>query len=81
MKNSDVHSINTRNKNKLVMPATRLQKISGSFKCQCIRFYNKIPSDIQKLSINKFKAFIKHKLSKKGFYKVSDYMDDKKAWD
>ena len=81
MKNSDVHSINTRNKNKLVMPATRLQKISGSFKCQCIRFYNKIPSDIQKLSINKFKSFIKHKLSKKGFYKVSDYMVDKKAWD
>lgn len=80
-KYSDIHSINTRNKDLLIVPRTRLQKISNSFKCQSIRFYNKLPNQVKELSLNKFKLFIKQKLCQKGFYKVKDYLDDKKAWD
>ena len=50
-KHSDVHKINTRNKNKLLPLKTRLHKISNSFMGQSIRFYNKIPSNIQQLPI------------------------------
>uniref|UniRef100_A0A2H1VVM0 SFRICE_006188 n=1 Tax=Spodoptera frugiperda TaxID=7108 RepID=A0A2H1VVM0_SPOFR len=61
-KYSDIHNINNRNKNKFVVPTTRLKKISGSFKCQCICFYNKVPSHIQSLNLSKFKNVIKEKL-------------------
>lgn len=81
MKNSDIHKVNTRNKNNLILPKTRLQKINNSFMCQSIRFYNKIPSHIKELSLNKFKLFIKQQLCRKGFYNVKDYLQDKNAWD
>uniref|UniRef100_A0A2H1VWH4 SFRICE_021595 n=1 Tax=Spodoptera frugiperda TaxID=7108 RepID=A0A2H1VWH4_SPOFR len=71
----DIHNINTR------IPTTRLKKISGSFRCQCIRFYKKIPRDIQSLSLNKFKNVIKEKLYSKAFYKIKDYLDDSQAWE
>ena len=80
-KYSDIHNINTRNKHKFVVPATRLKKIVGTFRCQCIRFYNKLPSQIQALSLNKFKSFIKRQLCLKAYYHVNNYLEDKKAWD
>lgn len=80
-KHSDVHNINTRNKDKLIMPMTRLQKISGSFKCQGVRFYNKVPAHIQNLSLHKFKEIIKQKLCVRGYYSVIDYINDDGAWD
>lgn len=80
-KYSDIHNINTRNKHKFVVPATRLKKIGGTFRCQCIRFYNKLPNPIQELSLNKFKSFIKRKLCLKAYYNVNHYLEDKKAWD
>lgn len=80
-KNSDSHKYNTRNKDKLAVATSRLHKVSKSFKGQCIRFYNKLPSDMLKLSINKFKNAIKRKLYKKAYYKITDYLDDKKAWE
>lgn len=46
-----------------------------------IRFYNKLPSHVQDLSINKLKLLIKRKLCQKAFYSVKDYLEDKKAWD
>jgi len=80
-KSSDVHSYNTRSKDKLVIPRTRLKKVSKTFKCQCVRFYNKVPSDVKSYSINKFKSFIKQKLCRKGYYRVIDYLEDPHPWD
>lgn len=81
VKLSDVHSRNTRNKNNLTVHGTRLHRISNSFMGQCIRFYNKLPMDVRKLPIKKFKFFIKSKLLTKGYYKISDYLNDRNAWD
>lgn len=78
---SDVHSFNTRNKHNLAVHRTRLHRVGNSFMGQCIRFYNKLPIDIRNLPTKKFKIFIKTKLCKKGYYKISDYIDDKNAWD
>lgn len=76
----DIHNRNTRNKNKLVPTITRLHKISKSFIGQCVRFYNKIPLDFQILPLNQFKSVIKRKLCKKGYYKISDYLEDLNPW-
>lgn len=80
-KNSDRHAVNTRNKNKLCSHVSRLRKVTKSFKGQCIRFYNKIPIDIQNLPFDDFKSLIKRKLCKKGYYEVSEYLDDVNAWE
>ena len=78
---SDVHCINTRNKHNLAVHATRLHRVSNSFMGQCIRFYNKLPKAVRDLPIRKFKNHIKSKLLKKGYYKISDYLNDKEAWE
>lgn len=80
-RNCDIHNFNTRNKNKLAVPTTRLHKINNSFKGNCVRFYNKLPSTLTDLSMNKFKKHIKQKLISKAYYNIKEYMDDKNAWD
>ena len=79
-KNSDIHNLNLRNKNDLAVPKVRLHRISNSFKCRSIRFYNLLPSDVRLLSISKFKSFIKRKLIAKAYYTLNAYMTDKNAW-
>ncbi|CAK1581342.1 unnamed protein product [Parnassius mnemosyne] len=80
-KRSDIHSVNTRNKHKLVIPVSRLHRVSNSFLGQCIRYYNKVPESVQVLSITKFKCFIKLKLYKKGYYSINEYMVDNNPWE
>ncbi|CAF4883968.1 unnamed protein product [Pieris macdunnoughi] len=60
---------------------SRLQKINHSLYGNCIRFYNKLPSEIRELSLNKFKALVKRKLINKAFYKFEDYLNDPNPWD
>lgn len=80
-KYSDIHNFNTRNKDKLVAYVSRLHKISNSFKGNCIRYYNKVPTDIKNLPLDKFKIIIKQKLYKKGYYRISDYLEDRCPWE
>ena len=80
MKNSDIHNINTRNKNKIVQPKFRLSKVRNSFMGNCIRFYNKIPDDILNMSDCQFKTKIKKKLCSKAYYKIDDYLEDNDIW-
>ncbi|CAK1600201.1 unnamed protein product [Parnassius mnemosyne] len=80
IKISDIHSVNTRNRHKLVVPVTRLHRVSNSFLGRCIRFYNKIPENIQSLACSKFKNFIKLSLYKKGYYNIKEFMDDNNPW-
>lgn len=79
-KKSDVHSINTRNKNKLYIPKFRLEKVKGSFMGNCILFYNKLPENATKLPVRRFKAYIKNNLINKAYYTVDDYINDKSSW-
>lgn len=79
-KNLDIHSINIRNKNKIVTHFSRLSKVNKSFLCQSIRFFNTLPDDVIDLPYRKFKTFVKQKLSRKGYYKLQDFINDKEAW-
>ena len=76
-KNSDVHSFNTRSKDKLAVPYFRLQKVNTSFMGNCVRFFNKLPHDFQKMSLNKFKNFVKRHLIRKAYYNVNEFINDK----
>ena len=80
-KNSDIHSVNTRNKHKLVGPYHRLHKVHNSFAGLGIRFFNKLPEGIANLPLLKFKSVVKGRLTSKGYYSVNDYINDKNAWD
>lgn len=79
-KNSDIHSLNTRNKHKLMVPGFRLSRTSKSFIGNSIRFYNKIPSHINDLPDKKFKQIVKRTLASKAYYSIKQYMEDKNAW-
>ncbi|CAH2095400.1 unnamed protein product [Euphydryas editha] len=46
----------------------------------CIRMYNTLPGNVQDLSLNKFKHFIKSKLCSKTYYSIKDFLNDKAAW-
>ena len=79
-KHCEKHNYNTRIKNKIVQPQFRLVKVSKSFMGNCIRFYNKIPEDIQNLTDREFKNKVKQVLCSKGYYRVDDYLNDKDCW-
>jgi Reverse transcriptase (RNA-dependent DNA polymerase) len=79
-KHSEIHSINTRNKNKIVFPTFRLQKVCNSFLGQGVLCYNKIPSSILELPYHKFRTHIKTRLMSKGYYSIKDYLNDKNVW-
>lgn len=79
-KNSDRHSYNTRNGNKIDQPYFRLSRANNCFMGNCIRFYNRIPEDIQRLSERQFKSKVKDILYSKAYYKVEDYLSDKNCW-
>jgi hypothetical protein len=80
VKKSDVHNLNTRNKNKLAVPKFRLEKTRGSFLGKGIAFLNKVPQEVIELPLNKFKKHVKKTLLSKGYYKVEDYLKDSNAW-
>ena len=79
-RNCDRHNFNTRYKDKLAVIASRLHKVTKSFQGLCVRFYNKVPVEIQNIPLNKFKIIIKTKLCAKAYYKISDYLDEKNPW-
>ena len=58
-RSSDFHNINTRNKNKLVVPKFRLTKTNKSFLANGVRFYNKLPKTVTDLTGQKFKTYVK----------------------
>lgn len=79
--NSDINNYNTRNKNKLVIPRFRLNKVNNmSFMGNSVRFYNKLPSNLTKLSMNKFKSIVKRQLLQKAYYTFKEFLEDKDAF-
>ena len=79
-KNSDIHNINTRNKDKLRVPFHRLHKVHNSFVGLGITFYNKLPSSLLDLPFNAFKTKVKSNLCSKAYYCINDYLNDKESW-
>jgi hypothetical protein len=79
-KNCDIHTYNTRNKNKLAIRKCRVRKVYKSFFGQCIHLYNKLPDDALKLPFPVLKNYLKKSLMSKGYYRVEDYLTDKHAW-
>lgn len=80
IKNKDIHNVNTRNKDKLVVQKFRLEKTSKCFMGSCIRIYNKIPESIKQYTERKFKNIVKQTLTKKAYYKIDDYFSDRNIW-
>lgn len=80
LRHSDIHVHNTRNKNKIIIPASRLSKIKKSFPSLSIRFYNTVPEDIQNLSMNKFKSCVKSALIRRAYYCINDFLNDDNPW-
>ena len=74
--NEDVHSYNTRNRNKL-----RVIQHSKSFmekgpKYRLIHIYNKLPSDVKNLqNINVFKKRLFALLLESNLYKIQEYFE------
>lgn len=79
-KNSNIHNINTRFKDKLAVPKYRLEKVNRSFMGIGIKIYNKIPKDMLELPLNKFKTSVKSYLLSKAYYSLNDYLNDECAW-
>lgn len=76
----DSHGYQTRHKDKLVLPMTRLSKISKSFVVNCVRFYNILPVNLTNLNERGFKYRVKYLLLQKAYYSVNHFIEDKKAW-
>lgn len=79
-KNCDIHTFNTRNKNKIILPKTRLSKVSRSFAVNCVRFYNILPAWLTQMRESIFKTAVKRMLLWKAYYSIQDFINDKKAW-
>nr|CAH7715848.1 unnamed protein product [Callosobruchus chinensis] len=67
---SSVHGYETRGKNKLIRPRTRVNKS----KVLGIELYNALPDEISNLPMNAFKRKIKHVLKDIAPYKIEDFI-------
>lgn len=74
--NKDIHNFNTRHKNNIVLPQTRLAKIAKSYLFISIKLYNKIPVDIRNMNDIEFMTCIKHHLIAKSYYKLDEAFAD-----
>lgn len=79
-KNKDIHSVNTRNKNKLAIEKYRLSKTSKCYIGVGVRMFNKLPDEVINLPEKKFKTYVKRVLCKKAYYSINDYFNDNSAW-
>lgn len=69
-----MHNFNTRNKEKLYVPKTRLVKTYRQGICLKLVMYNKLPLEITRLPPNQFKHKIKIFFECNPFYHIDEYM-------
>ena len=79
VKINNIHTIGTRNKDKLGTPCFRLQKVNKSFMFLSLRVYNKLPQCILSLPLPQFKV-LKTIQTSKAYYTVQEYLEDKHVW-
>lgn len=73
---SSYHRYSTRNGDVLLVPAHRTTKFEHSPVYQSIRIYNHLPTHIKIQNYNRFKNTIKTMLWSRGYYSVSEYLND-----
>jgi hypothetical protein len=69
---SSIHCYNTRNRNLIVKPKTRLSKIDRSYLNQGITFFNLLPEDLKQLSYDTFRIKVKHLLTQIEGYSLAE---------
>jgi hypothetical protein len=74
----DTHSRNTRHKNKLYLPPSRLTILNQSPFYMCIKIYNHLPGHlIVENNINQFKKMLNAYLVEKCFYTLNEFISSK----
>ena len=75
--NSEIHSINTRNRFDLFLPAVKLSKYQKGAYYSGIQIFNHLPQSIKCLSgnVKKFKTALKEFLLLGSFYTLNEYFD------
>lgn len=71
---NNVHTYNTRNNNKLLLPKIRLKKSELSSNFIGIQLFNKLPENIKTLNVKQFKLSVKRLLLNNAFYSINEYM-------
>lgn len=69
-----LHDYNTRNKERLHVPRTTLVKTYKQGLCLKLAMYNKLPLEITRLPLNKFKIILKNFFESHPFYHINEYM-------
>lgn len=70
-----IHHHNTRGKNKIDLPHHRLAKTGNSFKFNCIKFFNRLPSTARQVSMNKFRSTLREWLIANPFYSIEEFLE------
>lgn len=71
----DTHNINTRNKNKLYLPPSRIKMLNESPYYMAIKIYNNLPIEItSETNSSKFHSRLKTFLLDRCFYSIQDYI-------
>lgn len=70
---SNVHTVNVRNKDRLVLPVIRSMIFDHSTYVTAIRIYNRLPINIKQLKGNQFKIFLKKWLIDNVFYNLNEF--------
>jgi hypothetical protein len=74
--NKDLHSYNTRNKNKVVLPVHSTTKIKQIPYFQTTKFYDNLPSSLRNLKNDTlFKNLLKKLLVDKEYYNINEFSD------
>jgi hypothetical protein len=76
--NSAVHNYNTSNRIQLHKPSTASPIYQKGLYYKSIKIFNKLPSDVAELILQKkkFMAKLKQLLTAKAFYSTAEYMND-----
>lgn len=73
----EIHSINTRNRDKLHLPLSRIKMLNESPYYMAVKIFNKLPNIIKKEKILiLFTKRLRFYLIKKCYYTIAEFMDD-----
>lgn len=74
----DTHNINTRHKDRLYLPPSRIKMLNTSPYYMSVKIFNKLPYHIKnEPNIKSFSKMLRSYLISKCFYSVNDYLNDK----
>lgn len=62
-------------------PMHRLRKVSKSFLCNGVKFYNKLSCMLKEINLNRFKKIMKKLLIRKSYYEIREAILDKTVFD